>query len=114
MFSLFKIYDVARKIQGHQVPLNAPVYTNCSQFNCQNLVYELEEFKTVGQSTKPNAFVKLMKSSSNRCNVKPMKNPRNAKERLLSDLISLLQSLNVNFTPMSVETLGKDLVSDPL
>ena len=43
-----------------------------------------------------------------------MKNPRNAKERLLSDLISLLQSLNVNFTPMSVETLGKDLVSDPL
>ena len=51
-----------------------------------------------------------MKSSSNHCNVKSIKNTRNAKERLFNYLISLLQSLNVNFTPMSVETLGKDLV----
>ena len=51
-----------------------------------------------------------MKSSSNCCDVKPIKNARNAKECLFNDLISLLQSLNVNFTSMSVETLGKNVV----
>ena len=69
MFSLqAKIYDVARKTQGHQVLLHTPVYIICSQFNCQNVVVELEkEVKPVEQSAKPNAFVKLMKSSSNHC-----------------------------------------------
>ena len=50
-----------------------------------------------------------MKSSSNYFNVKPLKNPKNAKKHLLKDFISLWQSLNVNFTPMSAETLGINL-----
>ena len=47
-------------------------------------------------------------NSSNYCNAKPIKKPRNAEVRLFNDLISLFQSLNVNFIPMSVETLWRD------
>ena len=71
---------------------------------------ELEkEIKPVEQSIQLNAFIELMKNSSN-CYVKLIKNLMNPKERLFNDFISFLQNLNVNFTHMCVETLRKDLV----
>ena len=54
-----------------------------------------------------------MKNSSNCYNVKLRKNLMNLKERLFNDFISLLQSLNVNFTHVC-RNIKESLGSDPL
>ena len=76
------------------------MYTICNQFKFQSIVCELETEKPLltDQPKQPNAFEKLMKNATNRCNVNKIKEPKNAKERLFNDLVTLLISMNVNFT----------------
>lgn len=101
------------KGQNHEVQLDAPLAL-CSpgQFNSRAIVFHLAvNDSSSSDSSKPNAFQILM--SSQRRILLPRKvdseTPK-ADQRMYNDIIDLLASWNIGWSPDTVETVGKKCV----
>ena len=104
--------------KGHQyeVQLGAPLsLCGLDQFHCKAVVFQLAELEASStnreSSSSPNAFEILMRSQ--RRILLPQKvssDTMRADQKMYNDVIDLLASWNVGWSPDSVETVGKRCV----
>ena len=102
------------KGQTHEVQLDAPL-TLCSpkQFHSRAVIFHLAELESEStsssDSSRPNAFQVLMSSQRRILLPKKVDTPR-ADQRMYNDIIDLLASWNIGWSPDTVETVGKKCV----
>ena len=97
----------------HEVQLGTPLsLCGLDQFDCKALVFQLAELEASStnreSSSSPNAFEILMRSQ--RRILLPQKvssDTMRADQKMYNDVIDLLASWNVGWSPDSVETVGK-------
>ena len=94
----------------HVVQLSAPLKL-CTQFNCNAVVFNLVGQERPERSGRPNA-VEILINSSRRILLpqKYMGDRPRADQKMRNDLIDLLASWSVGWTPDNVQTLGEHCV----
>ena len=99
------------KGHNHEVQLDAPL-TLCSQFHSMAVTFHLAEVERgagSSDSSRPNAFQILMSSQRRVELPKKVDTPR-ADQRMYNDIIDLLASWNIGWSPDTVDTIGKRCV----
>ena len=99
------------KGHNHEVQLDAPL-TLCSQFHSMAVTFHLAEVERgagSSDSSRPNAFQILMSSQRRVELPKKVDTPR-ADQRMYNDIIDLLASWNIGWSPDTVHTIGKRCV----